>query len=429
VPAKRPIGRLRYWILALLFLSTLINYIDRQVLSVLKPHLSELYRWSDETYAAIVIAWQVAYAIGQFTSGWLFDRIGTRRGFALTITVWSIAGMVTSLARGAASFGVCRFLLGLGEAGNWPGAAKCTREWFPPAERAFATGIWNIGSATGAVVAAPLVAAITTLWGWQAAFVVTGALGFVWLAAWLVLYRAPHEHPRLGEAERALLREAGSGSPDDARPVPWREITGRRDVLGLIVARFLSDPVWWFYVFWLPGWLKDHFGFTLMQIGATAWIPFAAADLGSIAGGAASSWLVRRGWPVVRARKAVMVGSAALMPVAVGSAFVDGPALMLAFVSVATFAHQAWASSMLTLPADLLRGGAVASCTGLTGTGATIGGLLATFFTGRIVEHVGYTPVVVWNSFMHPLALLLVLLLVRGTPAIVPVPDRAEPTK
>jgi len=418
VSARAAIPRLRYWILALLFLSTLINYVDRQVLSVLKPSLSELYRWSDETYAAIVIAWQVAYAIGQFGSGWLFDRIGTRRGFALTISIWSIAGIVTSLARGAASFGACRFLLGLGEAGNWPGAAKCTREWFPPQERALATGVWNIGSATGAIVAAPLVAFITLRWGWQAAFVVTGLLGFVWLAGWLALYRPPHEHPRIGAGELALLEGgAGGASADDARPVPWRELLARRDVWALIVARFVSDPVWWFYVFWLPGLLSDRFHLTLAQIGATAWIPFVAADAGSLAGGATSSWLVRRGWPVVRARKAVMVASAALLPVALGSAFADSAAVLLAFVSVAAFGHQAWASSMLTLPADLLRGGAVASCTGLTGTGATIGGLIATYFTGRIVEHVGYAPVIVWNSFMHPVAAVVVLLLVRAPSA------------
>jgi ACS family hexuronate transporter-like MFS transporter len=411
----RPIPRLRYWILALLFCSTLVNYVDRQVLSVLKPHLSDLYGWSAETYAGIVMAWQVAYAIGQFGSGWLFDRIGTRRGFAFTISVWSIAGIVTSLARGAASFGACRFLLGLGEAGNWPGAAKCTREWFPPSQRAFATGVWNIGSATGAIVAAPLVATITTKWGWQAAFVVTGLLGFAWLAGWLALYRPPHEHPRVTSEELALLRSASGGATaDDARPVPWRELLKRRDVLALILARFVSDPVWWFYVFWLPDWLHQHFGFDLMKIGATAWIPFVAADVGSLAGGSASSLLVRRGVPVVKARKIVMVASAALMPVAIGSAYASTPATMLAFVSLAAFAHQAWASSMLTLPADLLRGGAVGSCTGLTGTGAALGAILATYVTGRIVDHVGYTPVVVWNGFMHPLAALIVVLLVTS---------------
>ena len=411
----KAIPRLRYWILALLFFSTLINYVDRQVLSVLKPDLSALYGWSAETYAGLVIAWQVAYAIGQFGSGWLFDRIGTRRGFAITISLWSLAGILTGLARGATSFGACRFLLGLGEAGNWPGAAKCTREWFPPKERAFATGTWNIGSATGAIVAAPLVATIATHFGWQAAFVLTGVLGFAWLAAWLAIYRPPHEHPRISAGELALLRSESSGaSAEDARVVPWRDLLRRRDVWGLILARFVSDPVWWFYVFWLPGWLHDHFGFGLMTIGATAWIPFAAADVGSLVGGATSSWLVRRGMEVVRARKLVMYASAALMPVAIGSAFAETPGPMLAFVSLAAFAHQAWASSMLTLPADLLRGGAVGSCTGLTGTGAAIGAILASLATGHVVQDVGYTPVVVWNGFMHPLGAILVFALVAS---------------
>ena len=418
MPVRAPIRNLRFWILALLFASTLINYVDRQVLSVLKPTLSRLFDWDAQHYARVVLAWQVAYAVGQLGSGFVFDRIGTRRGFSISITLWSLAGMATSLASGTAGFAACRALLGLGEAGNWPGAAKCTREWFPPAERGFATGVWNVGSATGAIVAAPLVAWITDRFGWQAAFVVTGLLGFVWLAAWLALYRPPHEHPRITPKESALLNAAG-GDADDARPVPWRELLQRRDVWALVVARFVSDPVWWFYVFWLPGWLADRFHFTLAQIGMTAWIPFLAADVGSVAGGAASSWLVRRGVAVVRARKIVMVASAALMPCAIASAFVTTPAWMLAFVSVAAFAHQSWASGMLTLPADLLRGGAVASCTGLTGTGAALGGLLATSCTGWIVDHHGYAPVVVANGFLHPLSAVLVVLLVRARPDIV----------
>jgi ACS family hexuronate transporter-like MFS transporter len=425
VPGRAPIRNLRFWILALLFASTLVNYVDRQVLSVLKPTLSRLYDWDAQHYAHLLLAWQVAYAVGQLGSGFVFDRIGTRRGFSLSITLWSLAGIATSLASGTAGFAACRALLGLGEAGNWPGAAKCTREWFPPTERAFATGVWNVGSATGAIVAAPLVAWITSRFGWQAAFVATGLLGFVWLAAWLALYRPPHEHPRITPEERELLRAAGSDA-DDAAPVAWRELLQRRDVWALVVARFVSDPVWWFYVFWLPGWMADRFHFSLAEIGATAWIPFLAADVGSVAGGSASSWLVRRGVAVVRARKIVMVAAAALMPCAIASAFVATPAWMLAFVSVAAFAHQAWASGMLTLPADLLRGGAVASCTGLTGTGAALGGLLATSCTGWIVDHHGYAPVVVANGFLHPLAAVLVVLLVRATPAIV-APLRPRP--
>jgi ACS family hexuronate transporter-like MFS transporter len=440
VRQRAPIRNLRFWILALLFLSTLINYVDRQVLSVLKTDLKHLYDWDDETYAAIVMAWQVAYAVGQLGSGWLVDRVGTRAGFALAMAFWSLAGVVTSLARGALSFGACRALLGLGEAGNWPGAAKCTREWFPPKERAFATGVWNVGSATGAIVAAPLVAWITLATGhWQSAFVATGALGFLWLVGWLAIYRPPQDHPRIGAEELALVGEAGAadgarGDPatEDARPVPWRELLARREVWALVLARFVSDPVWWFYVFWLPGWLAEHFGFTLAQVGATAWIPFAAADLGSLCGGAASSLLVRRGWPVVRARQAVMVAAAALMPVAIGSAFTQRAPVMLAFVSLAAFAHQAWSSSTLTLPGDLLRGGAVASCTGLSGTGAAIGGLLATWATGHVVQHFGYTRIVVWNGFMHPLAALLVLAMIRvprPAAAIVRAPDRAGRTE
>jgi ACS family hexuronate transporter-like MFS transporter len=426
--ASRPIPRLRYWILALLFFSTLINYVDRQVLSNLKTTLKTDLRWDDGDYANVVLAFQVAYAVAMTGSGWLLDRVGTRIGFALTVTFWSLAGVAHAFARGVVSFGACRFLLGLGEAGNWPGSTKAVSEWFAPKDRAFATGVWNTGSATGAVIAAAVVPLISLRFGWRAAFVFTGALGFVWLALWWAVYRPPGEHPRLGDEERDYLREAeaaaAASAPAAREPTSRSELLRRREVWGLVLARFLSDPVWWFYLFWLPGWLAEKRGFTLMEMAAWSWIPWAAADAGSLCGGAFSSLLVRRGVPVLRARKIVLVAAACLMPCAMAAARVDSQAAMLALISVATFGHQCWSSSTLTLPADLFRGPVVASCSGLTGSGATIGGMLATPLTGYVVQHVGYSPVFAWAGLMHPLAALLVLWLVRAPASYRPAPER-----
>ena len=413
MPARRPIRNLRYWILALLFLSTLINYVDRQVLSNLKSTLKVELSWDDTDYATVVLMFQIAYAFAMTGSGWLIDKVGTRLGFAITITIWSIAGMAHAFARGVASFGACRFLLGLGEAGNWPGSTKAVSEWFAAKDRAFATGVWNTGSATGAILAAWAVPWIAIRFGWQAAFFLTGALGFAWLALWWWIYRSPLEHPRISEAELDYLRSGEGAATSDVPPVSRRELLRRREVWGLVLARFLSDPVWWFYLFWLPGWLSEQRGFTLMDLAAFSWIPWAAADVGSLAGGTASSLLVRRGVDVLRARKIVMVASACLMPCAVFAARAESHAAMLALISVATFGHQAWASCILTLPADLFRGGVVASCSGLTGTGATIGGMIVTPVTGLVVQHIGYAPVFAWASVMHPLAAVVVLLLIR----------------
>jgi ACS family hexuronate transporter-like MFS transporter len=411
--AEPSLARLRRTILALLFLSTVINYVDRQALSVLAPELSSRFGWSSTDYSHIVMAFQVSYAVMQTGSGYLIDRLGTRVGFVITMVWWSLAGMAHSLARSGFAFGVCRFLLGIGEAGNWPGSAKATAEWFPPKDRAMATGIWNMGSSTGAIIAPPLIAWLATRFGWQSAFLATGALGFAWVALWWLVYYRPADHPRASRAEVQAF-EASLPQQDDAVSTSSRRsLLARREVFGLTLARFISDPVWWFYVFWLPKYLADARGFTLMTIGLTAWVPFLTADLGCITGGAASSLLIRRGWPVVRARKAVMLFSASLMLAAPFAARVSDHTVMLILISIATFAHQSWASSMLTLPADLFSGKTVASVTGITGSGAGVGGILATFAIGLIVQHVGYAPIFTWAGLMHPISAIVVLATVR----------------
>ncbi len=413
MPRDRSLARLRRTILALLFFSTVINYVDRQALSVLAPELSTRFGWSSTDYSHIVMAFQVAYAAMQTGSGYLIDRLGTRLGFVVTMIWWSLAGMAHSLAHSGFGFGVCRFLLGMGEAGNWPGSAKATAEWFPPKDRAMATGIWNMGSSTGAIIAPPLIAWLATRFGWQSAFLATGSLGFVWVALWWLVYHRPSEHPRASHAEAAAFEASLDHQADRAATTPAGPLLARREVLGLTLARFISDPVWWFYVFWLPKYLADERGFTLMTIGLTAWVPFLTADLGCITGGAASSLLIRRGWPVLRARKVVMLVSASLMLVAPFAARVTDHSVMLLLISIATFAHQSWASSMLTLPADLFSGRTVASVTGITGSGAGVGGILATFAIGLIVQHMGYAPVFTWAGLMHPLSAIVVYATVR----------------
>lgn len=409
------IRRIRRSVLILLFFSTVINYVDRQTLSVLAPELSRRFAWTNEDYSHIVMAFQVSYACMQLGSGFLIDRLGTRIGFALTMIWWSLAGMAHSLARSGFGFGVCRFLLGMGEAGNWPGAAKATAEWFLPKDRAMATGVWNMGSSTGAVLAPPLIAWLTSRFGWQSAFLTTGALGFFWVVCWLLVYDRPGHHARLAPDERREFDEAlQSTAVFDGGSAATERLWQRREVWGLTIARFVSDPVWWFYVFWLPKYLADARGFTLMAIGLTAWVPFLTADLGCLAGGATSSLLIRRGWDVLSARKAVMVASAALMLVAPFASGVSNHAGMLTLISIATFAHQSWASSMLTLPADLFAGRSVATVTGIAGTGAGFGGILATFAIGLAVQRGGYAPVFLWAGLMHPLSAIIIMALVRN---------------
>lgn len=425
-PESAALRRRRVAILALLFLATLLNYVDRQVLSILKATLSGEMGWSDQDYARIVVSFQIAYAIGQAGSGVVLDRIGLRLGFVLAVAAWSLAGASHVLATSLAGFCVCRFLLGLTEAANWPAATKTTGEWFPPRDRAFATGIWNTGSATGAVVAAPLVTWIALRFAkgaaegvdaqpaWQPAFLVTAALGALWIVAWRLVYR-PRE--AFAGGAPAHVDAARAGAVDVVHGTAVAATRGgllrRSDVWGLFVARFVTDPVWWFYLFWLPGYLEQQRGFTLVQVGLVAWIPYLAADAGSVLGGLASSALIRRGVAVVAARKRIMLIAGLLTPFATFAAVVDSSAALIACVSIATFAHQFFASSMLTLPADLFRGPVVATCSGISGTGATLGGILATLCIGGFVAKIGYGPLFVIAGLMHPLAAATIYALVR----------------
>jgi MFS transporter, ACS family, hexuronate transporter len=404
LPKMPKIRHLRWWIASLLLLATIINYVDRQTLSVLAPVLRDQFRMTNTDYSHVVFAFLLAYTFMQSGSGRIMDWLGTRRGMGLTIAWWSVAAMLHAFAGSVLQFGIFRFLLGLGEAGNWPGGVKTVSEWFPPKERAFAIGLFNSGSCVGALVAPPLVVWIALHFGWRAAFLMTGAAGFGWMTLWLLFYRAPKEHPWITAEELAHIEEHGSVEiqPQNGR-VRWRSLFGYKQVWGLVLARMLCEPVWWFYVFWLPEYLKRERHFGLEMIGLFAWIPFLTADLGNFAGGGLSSWLLRRGWPVLRARKFAMVLSAATMLAGVPAVLTDSPALAVALISLTTFAYSGWAANILTLPADLFPRNVVASVSGIGGTGAGVGGMIFTLLTGIIVDRFSYTPVFIAAGFM-PLA-------------------------
>ena len=403
---------LRWLIVGLIFLATLINYIDRLTISVLAPEITKDLGLSNTEYGSILAWFLLAYTISQGLSGKLYDRVGTKIGFVCSIFLWSVAAMGHALARGLASFSAFRFVLGLGEAGNWPGAAKTVAEWFPIRERAFGMAIFNSGAAIGSVIAPPLIVWLSLAYGWRTTFIATGALGFFWLVLWLLLYQSPGRHKWLSESERKLIR---AGQFDDARasntPVRWRDLLRYRQVWAIILSRFLTDPVWWLYISWLPKYLADARGFSLAKIGLFAWVPYVAADAGSLSGGWLSGYLIKRGWSVDRARKLVIVIAALLMPAGIFAAFAQSAMVALALIGIVLFGFQVWINNVQTLPSDFFPDKAVASVAGLGGTGAGIGSMIFVLGTGWIVDHFSYVPVLVSAGILAPLGTLVLFAL------------------
>ena len=405
---------LRWLIVSLVFLATVINYIDRQTVSVLKTAIGQDLGLSNADYAAIQNTFLVMYGISQMVSGRLYDVVGTRMGFTISIVVWSIAAAAHAAASTALSFGFWRFVLGFGEAGNWPGAAKAIAEWFPARERALGMGIFNTGAAVGGALSPPIIAWLAVTWGWRPTFVITGALGLGWLVLWLVLYRRPQEHPWLGSEERAYIlegRETASGTAGEAWRPGWLELLRYRQVWAILVARFLTDPIWWLYVFWLPSYFQEARGFSLQQVGWSAWFPFLAGGLGALTGGWASGHLMKRGWSLDRSRKAVMTAGALLIPAGILAMRAESPYAALAWMGVVLFGFQVWISNVLTLPSDFFPGSAVASVAGLGGTAAALASVLYNWNTGRVVDLLGYTPVFVVAGVLGPLGLASLFLL------------------
>ena len=378
------IPHLRWYICGLLFLATTINYIDRQVLGILAPDLQREIGWSELHYSYIVIAFQVSYAFMMLVSGRIIDRIGTKLGFSIAIVWWSIAAMGHALARGAFGFGVARFFLGVGEAANFPASIKTIAEWFPKSERALATGIFNGGTNIGAIAAPIMVPLIAETYGWQGAFIVTGAIGFLWLVVWLALYHQPRAHPNLSANELKLI-EAGTEEETSVR-IPLLKLLGYRQLWAVALGKMMTDPIWWFYLFWLPKFLFSEHGIRGRQLIPYLTLVYIISDVGSILGGYVSSALIKRRWTVNRSRKTTMFAFAAIVPVVIIASQTRSAWLAVTLVGIATACHQAWSANMFTLTSDMFPRRAVGSVTGFAGFAGGIGGILIAYFAGRVLE-------------------------------------------
>jgi ACS family hexuronate transporter-like MFS transporter len=404
------VGSYRWVICALLFFATTINYVDRQVLGILATPLQKELGWSESDYGFIATAFTGAYAVGLVVVGRLMDWLGTRKGFSLAIIFWSLAAMGHAFARSAFGFGVARFALGLGEAGNFPAAIKTVAEWFPKKERAFATGIFNSGSNVGAIVAPLIVPWIAISYGWQWAFIITGAVGFVWLAFWLALYRPPEEHPRLSKAELAYIQS------DPAEPVtkiPWLRLLPHRQTWAFAAGKFLTDPVWWFFLFWLPKFLNENHGLTLTGLGIPLVIIYVAADFGSIGGGYLSSALIKRGWSVNAGRKTAMLVCALCVVPIIFAVYAKDLWVAVALISLATAAHQGWSANLFTLVSDMFPRRVVGSVVGIGGFAGAVSGMLIATVTGLLLEWTGsYVPIFIFAASAYLFALLVIHLLV-----------------
>jgi ACS family hexuronate transporter-like MFS transporter len=411
----RPVKHLRWFIVWVLFASTVINYISRQTLSVLAPVIIREFHLSHADYSHIVSAFQISYAIMFLLGGILVDIIGPRLALALAIVWWSLASVFTSFANSILSFGVCRFLLGVGEGCNWPGAGRVTAEWFPARERGIAVGIYDSGSSIGAIVAPPLVAFVAATFGWRYAFVASGILGFLWLILWLIAYRPLETHPAVTAEERALI-ERGRETPTNSRRqgvAKWVGLLKQSNVWGVAIGRAFTDPIWWFYVFWLPQYLSDVRGFSLKQIGMFAWIPFLASDLGNLTGGFCSAFLIKRGMTVIHARKWVCVASSVPILAGIPAALTGNAYLAIALISIAVWGYASWSTMGLTLPCDLFPQDVVASVTGLSGLTAGIAGTAFTLAVGVLVDKFSYFPAFAAAAFIPLLGTASVLTLIR----------------
>ncbi len=420
----RPIPHLRWWIGMLLFASTIINYLDRQTLSLLAPYLKIQYHWTNTDYASIIIAFRIAYSIGYTALGRFVDKVGTRIGLSITVAWYSTVSVLTALARGLASFAGFRFLLGVGESANWPAATKAVSEWFPEKERALATALFDSGSSIGSAIAPFVVLGIYYRWGWRPAFMVPGLLGFLWLLAWRALYHSPQRHPRLSEAELALIV---AGQPDRDRPVhapatPWLDLLKLPQTWGIIVAKTFTDPVWFFVTDWFPIYLVSK-GIELKSSLVAIWIPFMAADLGNFFAGAVSGYLIRRGWTVGRARKALVVFGAIGVMMLIPTVLTRSLYAISFLFAFATFSYSVFSTIAIVLPADVFRNESVASVSGFGGTGAGIGTILAFLAIGRFTDaHVAagthsFDPIMIVAGMVPFVGMLLVLMLVRNNRA------------
>ena len=409
----KKIKGLRWWIITLVGIATIINYIDRSSLAVMWPGISKDLGLTKEEYAAIISFFMIAYGASQTLSGKLYDWIGTRVGFVISILIWSVSEALHGLARGLGSFGLFRATLGLGEAGNWPGATKAIAEWFPIKERALGQGIFNAGASIGSVISPPLIAILYLAFGWKMTFVVIGAIGLLWIVPWLIINKAlPAKHPQLAEEELDYIL-AGQKTEDDNDSdndhVPsWGELLMYKQSWAVILSRFFIDPIWWLFVSWLPIYLADKFGFDIKEIGLFAWVPYVGAAAGSLIGGWASGYLITKGWTVNKARKwTIAIGGIVMFPSLILTAYASTPLLAVLLIAVILFGFQFSINNIQTLPSDFFTGKSVGSLAGLGGTSAVVG-VLITIWLVPILTKTSYVPFFMMGALLVPLGMLAV---------------------
>jgi len=402
-------GHYRWSICALLFFAATINYIDRQVIGILKPTLESQLGWNEIDYSNIVFAFQLAYAVGLLLVGRVMDWLGTRKGFSLAVLVWSVAAMTHALARSVLGFSVARFALGLGESGNFPASIKTVAEWFPRKERALATGIFNAGTNVGALTTPLVVPWITYSYGWRWAFIATGAIGFLWLIAWLAIYGPPEHHARVSKPELAHIR---SDPPEPTAKIAWSSLFPHRQTWAFAVGKFMTDPIWWLYLFWVPDFLHKRHGITLLNMGLPLVTIYLIADVGSIGGGWLSSSLIKRGWTVNASRKtAMLVCALAVVPIVFASK-VSHLWLAVGLVSLAAAAHQGWSANIFTLASDMFPRRAVGSVVGIGGMAGAVGGMLIAKVVGYVLQWTGsYLPAFIIAGSAYLVALSAIHLL------------------
>jgi ACS family hexuronate transporter-like MFS transporter len=409
--SKAPIKNLRWYVAVMLCSATTLNYLDRQTLSVLAQTIQREVGLSTVQYSYITTSFLISYTVMYAVSGRLIDVLGTARGFTLFVSGWSIANMLHALARGVAGFSFFRFLLGATEPANFPGGVKAVSEWFPMKERALAVGIFNSGTAIGAALATPVVSAIALAWGWRPAFVITGALGFVWVAVWLVFYRLPQHHQRITDAERELILSGSSIAAEQGGAVAIGRLLSMRETWGCVMARFLTDPISYFLFFWIPKYLQQERGFTLADLGKYAWMPYAALALGNIASGAIPRWLIARGWTLNRARKTTMLVDSCLIPICcLLVTRVNSPRAAMGLLIGMMFGHSLWGN--ITLPAEVFPKRAVGSVSGFGGAMGGLAGAVTQLTIGWVVQRFSFTPIFAACSGAYLLGFLLVHFLI-----------------
>jgi MFS transporter, ACS family, hexuronate transporter len=401
--------RLRWIIVGLLFVSTALNYVDRQTLSILSSTLRREFQLTESDYANAVTAFLLSYTVMYSVAGRWLDRVGLRVGIVACIAWWSVATMLTAFTRGAASLAAARFLLGVGEPGIFPGGLKACAEWFPRKERALATGIFSSGSAAGAVIAPPLIAWIALEFGWREAFLVPGILGLLWIPLWLHFYRPLAQHPEVSAEHRAML----TAESLPGRNRKWSELLRQRKVWGVVLPRFLSDSVWYFYLFWLPDYLQRERHLSLAEIGFYGWIPFLFADVGSIGGGALSDWLIRRGWAPVQARFTLLAAVGMLSPVGALVGIVPQVAAAIGVTCMIACLTQVWSTNTATLAADLFAPDERATVLGMMGTAGSLGGVLFSQSLAVSIASFGYASAFMIAAVLHPIAALTMFVLLR----------------